>query len=411
MYQLIDDENNENTNSLDKVSRDFLDEAINDYNKMFNTTYSTSSENFNNYYKDFSMRLKNRELDIAIVVNMFLTGFDSATLNTLWIDKKIRHHSLIQAMSRTNRILNDVKDHGNIVFFINLEDELNEAIKLFTDENNIDSRITILRPFKDYFYGYYDEKNKYVQGFKELVDILRKKFPDKCLTGYETKEEEKEFITTFGKILSYNNLLSQFAEFKGNELITGTELQDYKSSYIELNEKYRNKRKSETDSILFDIEFKIELIKSVEVNIDYILNFIDKHKEKDITKEIYDVIYKDILASPTLRKKKDLIDEFIASINDSKDPNEINTFEAWNIFIKDKQKAELQNIIKTKNLKSDETIKFMNKCFKDNEFNELGESIPKLLNMRKSFLDKNRYDNKTDVIETLKNHFNKFHIF
>ncbi|EFF41741.1 HsdR family type I site-specific deoxyribonuclease [Mycoplasmopsis alligatoris] len=153
----IIDENNEMVESLDKVSRDFLDMAISDYNKMFNTTYSTRSDSFNNYYKDFSNRLKKNEIDIAIVVNMFLTGFDAPTLNTIWIDKKVKQHGLIQTISRTNRILNSIKSHGNVICFVNLEKQVNEAISLFSNKNNISANIIIMKTLKEYCEGYIDE--------------------------------------------------------------------------------------------------------------------------------------------------------------------------------------------------------------------------------------------------------------
>lgn len=211
----VEDENSENTDGLDKSSRDFLEMAIDDYNKIFKTNYDTSSDKFQNYYKDVSLRMKNREIDILIVVNMFLTGFDATTLNTLWVDKNLKYHGLLQAFSRTNRILNSVKTFGNIVCFRNLEEETNNAIALFGDKEA--GSVVLLKNFESYYNGY-DENGKHFDGYVELIDKLKTLFPLGVPFGGE--KAEKEFIMLYGAILRMKNILSTFDNFEGKEILS-----------------------------------------------------------------------------------------------------------------------------------------------------------------------------------------------
>ena len=261
------DENSETTEALSTDDRKFLDYAIKDYNKMFGTSYDTSSERFQNYYRDVSLRMKNREIDILIVANMFLTGFDAKTLNTLWVDKNLKWHGLIQAFSRTNRILNSVKTYGNIVSFRNLEDRLNEALAKFGDENA--RGVVLLKPYEDYFNGYNDENGKKFEGYKELVEKMKAMFnPGELPLG---ESAQKEYIKLYGAILKVTNILSSFDQFKKDELLTERDKQDYHSIYIDLYNEFRNKAKHDKKDVTDDIVFEMELIKSIEVNIDYIL--------------------------------------------------------------------------------------------------------------------------------------------
>lgn len=201
--------------NLNKNYRDFLEIAIQDYNKTFNTNFDTSSDKFQNYYKDLSLRVKNREIDILIVVNMFLTGFDATTLNTLWVDKNLKQHGLIQAFSRTNRILNSVKTYGNIVCFRDLKEETDKAIALFGNKDA--GGIVLLKTYNDYYNGY-DEKGVHKPGYVELITLLTSKYPlDKVIQG---EAKEKDFIRLFGAILKMRNILTSFDEFEGNELLT-----------------------------------------------------------------------------------------------------------------------------------------------------------------------------------------------
>lgn len=407
-FELLD-ENNENTNQLDLDSRNFLDEAIKDYNEMFGTSYSTDNANFNNYYKDFSLRLKDRSLDIAIVVNMFLTGFDATTLNTLWLDKKLKYHSLIQAMSRTNRILNSVKSNGNIVFFRNLENAVNEALRLFSSESNINSSIAILRSFKEYYEGYYNEDNQYIQGYRNLVEELKSNFK---IPFNGTKEEERIFIKLFGDILKYKNLLSQFSEFEQNDDLIGTEMQDYQSIYIGLRDKYQDKKRMETDSIVSDLDFKIELISQQDIGVDYILKLMNEKLKKDLKEVKYHDLERDILSSLKARKKKDLIIEFVNEINKLPNKDEIDIFNEWSKFIKNKKESELIKIINENKLDNKKTFEFMKKAFENNEFNENGVDIVNLMPptsfFKKSNQNSNRSKIKENATEKLLEYFEKF---
>lgn len=219
---LLEEENPEDTSALDKSSRDFLDDAIKDYNVMFHTNYSTDSDQFQNYYKDVSLRMKNKELDLLIVVNMFLTGFDATTLNTLWVDKNLKMHGLIQAFSRTNRILNSIKTFGNIVCFRNLQKRVDAAISLFGDKNA--GGIVLLQSFKDYYYGYESVDGKQMPGYVDMIEDLQNKFPlsESQIVG---EQNQKDFIALFGALLRMRNLLVSFDEFAGKEMISERDLQ------------------------------------------------------------------------------------------------------------------------------------------------------------------------------------------
>ena len=272
-YLVNEEENTDNlddesfdTENLDLGSREFLEEAISDYNKMFGTNYDTSSDGFQLYYENLSKRTKDKEIDILIVVNMFLTGFDATTLNTLWVDKNLRMHGLIQAFSRTNRILNSIKTFGNIVCFRDLQEETDEAIALFGNKEA--GGIVLLKTYEDYYNGYQDDKGREKEGYSQLIEELQSKFPlSEQITGEGNK---KEFVILFGNILKIKNILSAFDKFAGNEILSDREFQDYQSIYLDMYQEIRTKNK-EKEIINDDIIFEIELIKQVEINIDYIL--------------------------------------------------------------------------------------------------------------------------------------------
>ena len=394
------DENSESTESLSVDDRTFLDNAIKDYNKMFGTSYDTSSEKFQNYYKDVSLRMKNREIDILIVANMFLTGFDAKTLNTLWVDKNLKWHGLIQAFSRTNRILNSVKTYGNIISFRNLENRLNEALAKFGDQDA--HGVVLLKPYKDYYYGYEDNGKKF-EGYKELVNKLMSKFKPGELI--QSEEGQKEFIKLYGAILRVTNILSSFDEFKDEELINERDKQDYHSVYIELYNEFRNKAKRDKTDVSEDIVFEMELIKSIEVNIDYILELVKKYHESNMEdKEILVTIQKSIMASPDLRNKKDLIMEFIESLNQSSDV--YNDFES---FMNSKKKEELDKIIIDENLNSEETYKFIKKSFEQGRVETNGTEESNILPPMNMFTPTNdRQEKKNKVIDKLLEFFDKF---
>lgn len=352
------------TSALDQSSRDFLDEAINDYNALFGTSYDTSSDKFGNYYKDLSLRLKNRELDLVIVVNMFLTGFDATTLNTLFVDKRLVNHGLIQAYSRTNRILNSVKTYGNIVSFRDLEEETNEAIALF---GNKDARgIVLLKPYADYY-------AEYAEKATELLDSFPLGQP---IVG---EAAQKEFIALLGAILRLQNILTAFDDFAGNEILTDRQMQDYRSIYLNLYAEFRKEGQSEKESINDDIVFEIELIKQVEINVDYILMLVAKWLEirgncsdKEVSARMD--IQRSVDSSPSLRNKKDLIMDFVDRVSASAQIDE-----EWRAYIDTQRAAELEAIITEENLKPEETKVFISHAFRDGSVPTNGTAITRIL--------------------------------
>lgn len=399
---ILDEENSEDTSALDQSSRDFLDMAIKDYNEMFHTNYSTDSDKFQNYYKDVSLRMKNKELDLLIVVNMFLTGFDATTLNTLWVDKNLKMHGLIQAFSRTNRIFNSIKTFGNIVCFRNLQKQVDTAISLFGDKNA--GGIVLMKGFKDYYYGYEGIDGKQYPGYVDMMDDLTSKFPlsEPKIIG---EQNQKDFISLFGAILRMRNLLSAFDEFAGKEMISERDLQDYLGRYQDLRDEWNNRRKhGESTDITDDIVFEVELIKQIEINIDYILMLVKKYHDSHFEdKEVLVTIKKAINASPELRSKKALIETFIAGINDVED-----VMTEWHDYVAKKREEELVQIIKDEKLKEPETRKFIENAFRDGEIKTTGTDIDKLMPPVSRFGGSNRAAKKQGVIDKLKSFFEKF---
>lgn len=399
---LLDEENPEDTSALDKSSRDFLDEAINDYNLMFHTNYSTDSDQFQNYYKDVSLRMKNKELDLLIVVNMFLTGFDATTLNTLWVDKNLKMHGLIQAFSRTNRILNSIKTFGNIVCFRNLQKRVDAAISLFGDKNA--GGIVLLQSFKDYYYGYESVDGKQMPGYVDMLEDLQDKFPlsESQIVG---EQNQKDFIALFGAILRMRNLLISFDEFAGKEIISERDLQDYLGRYQDLRDEWKRKRENgESTDIIDDIVFEVELIKQIEINIDYILMLVKKYHDTHCEdKEVLVTIKKAIDASPELRSKKALIETFIAGINDVDD-----VMTEWHDFVAEQREHDLNTLIAEEKLKPEETRKFLDNSFREGEVKTVGTDIDKILPPVSRFGGGNRAKKKQTVIDKLKNFFEKY---
>ena len=399
---ILIEENSEDTSNLDESSRDFLDHAIDDYNKMFKTHYDTSSEKFQNYYKDVSLRMKNREIDLLIVANMFLTGFDATTLNTLWVDKNLKYHGLIQAFSRTNRILNSIKTYGNIVCFRDLQKRTEEAIALFGDKNA--GSIVLLRTYDEYYNGYDDDEGKHHKGYTELVAELKENFS----LGSQIMGEsnEKAFISLFGAILKMRNILTSFDEFAGDSLLSDRDLQDHQSRYLDLYQKWRRRDDAEKEIINDDIVFEMELVKQVEVNIDYILILVAKyHNSNCEDKEILVDINKAINSSIQLRSKKELIESFIATVN-----TDTNVDEDWNKFVIEQKEADLTKIIEEENLKKEETKRFIDNCFRDGELRTFGTAIGKILPPVPLFGAgaNNRQAKQQTIVEKLSKFFEKY---
>lgn len=387
------------TESLDRTSRDFLESAIADYNADFSVNFDTSSEKFQNYYKDLSMRMKRREVDLLVVVNMFLTGFDATTLNTLWVDKNLRQHGLIQAFSRTNRILNSVKTFGNIVCFRNLQQETDEAIALFGDKDA--GSIVLLKNYEAYYYGY-EENGRHHPGYTELIQELEERFPlGQAIAG---EQNRKDFISLFGAVLRLRNILTAFDGFSGDEILPSRDFQDYQSVYIDLYQELSKDRHADREKINDDIVFEIELIRQIEINIDYILMLVAKYHESNCEdKSILVSITKAVNSSIQLRSKKELIEHFIGTVNAS-----TNVDEDWRKFVREQKETDLEAIIGEEKLKEEETRKFLNNSFRDGTLKTTGTDIDKILPPASRFGGGTRAAKKQGVIARLMQFFEKY---
>lgn len=380
------------THGLDQSSREFLEDAIQDYNDMFGTSFDTSAERFQNYYKDLSLRMKNREIDLVIVVNMFLTGFDATTMNTLWVDKNLRAHGLIQAYSRTNRILNSVKTYGNIVSFRNLETETQDALALFGNKDA--AGIVLLAPYAEYFGEYADK-----------VTELREQFaPGEMPVG---EQAAKDFINLFGAILRLRNILVSFDEFAGSEILSERDRQDFQSVYLELWNQRRGGQVAERESINDDVVFEIELIKQVEINVDYILMLVEQYRAArgdGEDKEIKAQIDRAIDSSPSLRNKKDLIEDFVDRISLDED-----VADDWRAYVAAKREAELERLIAEENLKPEPTRAFVDAAFRDGSVRATGTAITRILPPVSRFAkDANHGVKKQTVLDKLTAFFERF---
>jgi type I restriction enzyme R subunit len=379
--------------SLDAPDRDFLEEAIQDYNRMFSMSFSTKGagdDSFNNYYKDVSQRLKNRELDMAIIVNMFLTGFDAKTLNTLWVDKDLRMHGLIQAFSRTNRILNSVKDFGNVVCFRDLEDQVNEAISLFGDKDA--HGIVLLKPYREYLAEYRDR----------LAQLREALAPGESPLG---EEAEKAFIRLWGAIMRLRNILSSFDEFEADDDLSPRDEQDYRGVYTDLYDKYRPK---EVDAKIIndDLVFEIELLKQVDVNIDYILMLVQKYHDSNCQdKQIIADVERSINSSYELRNKRDLIEAFIDSLDHTEDVDS-----DWKKYVSAKREEELSRIIEDEKLDDAKTRDLVDRAFRDGGIPESGTAVADLMTKKPSrFGGGGAYSTmKQRILEKLKGFYERF---
>lgn len=398
---ILAEENPESTTQLDQQSRDFLEGAIQDYNRMFSTNFDTSSDKFQNYYKNLSLRMKNRDVDLVIVVNMFLTGFDATTLNTLFVDKNLKQHGLIQAFSRTNRILNSVKTFGNIVCFRDLQQATDDAIALFGDKDA--SSIVVLKDFLSYYDGYDTEKGKHCYGYKELVEQLQDEFPEgQTILG---EDAERRFVALFGSLLKSINILSTFDQFEGQQIITERQLQDYQSNYLDLQEKWRRRRPADKENINDDLVFETELIRQVEINIDYILLLVQKYHDSNCTnKEILVNISKAVGSSIQLRSKKELIENFIGSVNADTDVEK-----SWKDFVQQRKDEDLKEIIDSEHLKPQETKTFIDNSFREGQVRTTGTDIDKILPPMSRFGGSdNRQEKKKTVVEKLQAFFERY---
>lgn len=386
----IDDEELE-CDGMPQADRDFLDGAIANYNATFSTSFSTDSQGFDGYYKDVSRRMKGEDvdgkplpqdecLDLLIVVDMFLTGFDAKTLNTLWVDKNLRMHGLIQAFSRTNRILNSVKTFGNVVCFRNLEENVDEAIGLFGDPKA--GGIVLLKPYDVYFEEY----------AKKLAH-LREAFSFDALDEPMGEEAERDFIKTFSAILRLRNILSSFDVFEEDDTIDAWELQDYQSVYLDLRDKLRGREQVEKESIADDLVFEMELVRQLEINIDYILMLVEKrHGDNVRDREIAERIRSSVAASPELRDKQDLIDRFLemagfcetpATFSIDPEASEERRHEVvsahWRELVRESMETELGGIIECEHLKPDQTRALVSEAFETGGVPQEGTAVASIL--------------------------------
>lgn len=379
------------TEHLDASSREFLDMAISDYNKIYKSNYDTSSEGFQGYYQQLAKKLKEREIDIVIVVNMFLTGFDSTTLNTLWVDKNLHQHGLLQAFSRTNRILNSVKTYGNIVCFRDLEKATQESISLFGNKEA--GGIVLLRPYGEYYSEYSEAVNELLVQFTQGQML-------------EGEEEQKAFVNVYNKILRLKNILQSFDDFEGNELLSRAAFQDFQSTYIEIYNNEKLKRDADKESIIGDITFEIELVKQVEINVDYILMLVKELQASTGVqiKEIKAKIDRAVLSSYSLRSKKDLIEQFLSTIDNYSDIDK-----SWKLYIEQERSRELEAIITTENLDPVAAQKYVAQAFSDGELQLAGPALTNMLPPKNMFTADNEHgQQKASVLSKLQTYFDRF---
>lgn len=369
---------------INKHSREKLDEFISDYNKMFGTKYSTKdSQNFYNYYNNISKRVKLKEIDLLLVVNMFLTGFDSKNLNTLYVDKNLKYHGLIQAFSRTNRILNETKSQGNIICFRNLKSNTDEAIALFSNKNA--KEIILMQPYEDYVSSFNQKYNE----LKNIVPTIR------SVDDLNNEDVKLEFIKTFRELLRIKNILGGFSDFKWSDFqITEQEFEDYKSKYIDLFEIIKNNSNQngvEKVSILNDVDFELELIHKDEINVVYILKLLSQYvdiEDEDQRKNQKETISNILNSNAQLRSKRELIERFINDtlINIKNSDDVEDEFEK---FWDSEKIVAFDFLCKEENLNKEEVKKVVDTYLYDQRI-PLANDIAKTLIIKPKLLERKR---------------------
>lgn len=374
-------EENFDVSAMDSTAKEFLDKVITDYNAYFKTNFSTNGNEFQNYYKDLSFKVKEKQIDLLIVVGMFLTGFDAPTLNTLFVDKNLRYHGLIQAFSRTNRILNKVKTFGNIVCFRDLEKPTRDAIKLFGDENSVN--IILEKSYEDYIHGFKDdETGKVVKGYVDICNEIINKFPEP--TEIILDADKKDFVELFGELLKAENILRNFDEFETfNKIISDRQMQDMKSVYVDIRESIVNSRTSERNEGLqidfSDVEFQIDLLKTDEINLDYILALIlEKSKENDDIENLKAEIRRVIRSSLGTRAKEELIIDFInrTKLSELRDTDDI--LEKFYTFARKEKLEKINGLVEEENLKAD-SIRFIEKAINKGYVEYAGDELDRII--------------------------------
>lgn len=366
--------------AMDSSAKEFLEKVIDDYNGYFKTNFSTNGNEFQNYYKDLSLRVKNKEVDLLIVVGMFLTGFDAPTLNTLFVDKNLRYHGLIQAFSRTNRILNKVKTFGNIVCFRDLEKQTQDAIKTFGDENSVN--IILEKSYDEYMNGFKDEESgKITKGYIEICEELIDKFPDP--TEIELDADKKEFVEIFGELLKAENILRNFDEFENFEkIISDRQMQDMKSVYVDIREslpKPDDNGPKESQIDFSDVEFQIDLLKTDEINLNYILALIlEKSKEHENIEELKAEVRRVIRSSLGTRAKEELIIKFINSTRLSDLKNTDAILESFYNFARKEKDEKIKSLVLEENLKEN-SRHFIERSINKGYVEYMGDELDKII--------------------------------
>ena len=374
-------EENFDISAMKSTAKEFLDKVITDYNSYFKTNFSTNGNEFQNYYKDLSLKVKEKQVDLLIVVGMFLTGFDAPKLNTLFVDKNLRYHGLIQAFSRTNRILNKVKTFGNIVCFRDLEKATQDAIKTFGDENSVN--IILERSYEEYIYGFKEEETgMVVKGYKDICNEIITKFPEP--TEIILDADKKEFAKLFGELLKTENILKNYDEFENFEkIVSDRQLQDMKSVYVDIRENIinlKNYENSEEEQIDFsDIEFQIDLLKTDEINLDYILALIlEKSKENDDVESLKVEVRRVIRSSLGTRAKEELIMGFINSTRLSELKNTDDILESFYSFAKKEKENNIISLVEEENLKED-SKRFIEKAISKGYVEYAGDELDRII--------------------------------
>ena len=438
----IDDETFSPTDLADISSKEFLSGAISDYNRLFQTNFSINGNEFQNYYRDLAKRVKSGEVDLLIVVGMFLTGFDAPTLNTLFVDKNLRYHGLIQAFSRTNRIYNAIKTFGNIVTFRDLEKATTDAIKLFGTTETAD--ILLERSYEDYMNGYI-ESGQEKKGYLEVVKELQERFPDP--TTIIKESDKKEFVTLFGQFLRLDNILQNYddfmslqalqeldvtdmealADFKGRfhlddeavvvlsqlDIPSVREIQDYRSAYNDIKSWYDNERRNQQNNdseIDWDaVVFEVELLKSQEINLDYILELIFETNQKVSDKDrLIEEITRTIRASLGQRAKESLIVDFINVSNLDSFSEKSDILEQFYTFARQKQKEAVANLIETEGLNVESASRYIQMSLKreyaSENGNALNEALPKMSPLNPQYRTKKQtvFEKIVDLVEIFK---------
>lgn len=367
--------------AMESTAKEFLDKVITDYNSCFKTNFSTNSNEFQNYYKDLSLKVKEKQVDLLIVVGMFLTGFDAPTLNTLFVDKNLRYHGLIQAFSRTNRILNKVKTFGNIVCFRDLEKATQDAIKTFGDENSVN--VILEKSYEEYIHGFRDEETgTVIKGYEDLCDEIIAKFPEP--TEIILEADKKEFAKLFGELLKAENILRNFDEFENFEkIISDRQMQDMKSVYVDIRESIINSKSNEItedEQIDFsDVEFQIDLLKTDEINLDYILALIlEKSKENDDVESLKEEVRRVIRSSLGTRAKEELIMDFINDTRLSELKNTDDILESFYSFAKKEKENKIISLVEEEKLKED-SKRFIEKAISKGYVEYAGDELDRII--------------------------------